>query len=84
MKHRKPTRSNETPEKKGGTVKFCLNCEDMDDLAFDSENSDPETVRKRYEDCVKRGNFDGDLCSRIYVIDDSIDAEFATGDDDED
>ena len=51
----------------GKGIKFCLNCDDMDELAFDAENGDVEVANKRFQNCKKTGNFNGDICSRMYV-----------------
>ncbi len=54
----------------GKGIKFCLNCDDMDDLAFDDENGRRDVVEKRFQNCQKTGRFNGDMCSRMFVVSD--------------
>ena len=51
------------------SVKFCLNCDDMDDLATSPEVNDLKGVKDRFHNCDKAGRFEGDFCSRIFVAD---------------
>jgi hypothetical protein len=53
-------------------LKFCLNCDDMDDLAVSSEAADLEQLHQRFDNCVNTGRFDGDFCSRLFVAEDAI------------
>lgn len=53
-------------------VRFCLNCNDMDDLATSAEAQDVDRIRQRFQACKESGRFDGDLCARLFVADDSI------------
>jgi hypothetical protein len=53
-------------------VKFCLNCDDMDDLAVSPEADDLAHLQDRFENCVHTGRFEGDVCSRLFVADDAI------------
>jgi hypothetical protein len=48
-------------------VKFCLNCNDMDNLATSKDAEDMPKIRQRFRNCEKTGNFDGDICSRFFV-----------------
>ena len=68
----------------GRGIKFCLNCNEMDDLATDSEAGNADTVKKRFQNCQKTGRFDGDICSRMYVVNenDFLDEQFIDPDDD--
>lgn len=52
-------------------VEFCLNCDDMEELAL---NPPPiESVKARFHNCKESGKFQGDVCSRLYVLDPSTD-----------
>ena len=55
-------------------MKFCLNCDDMDDLAVSEASGQLDELHRRFENCVNTGRFDGDLCSRIFVAEDAIDS----------
>lgn len=62
-------------------VRFCLNCNDMDDLALSDEVENLDQLHERFENCSWTGNFDGDICSRIFVAEDRIaDADLFTDD----
>jgi hypothetical protein len=61
------TRSNNIDLGKG--IKFCLNCDEMEDLAVDEEAGSKEAAQKRYQNCQKTGRFEGDICSRVFVAD---------------
>ena len=74
MKKTPPILPIETPEPAiGKGVKFCLNCDEMDDLAVSEEADSPEELRKRFQNCDKNGKFDGDICSRLFVAEASDD-----------
>lgn len=60
--------SSESPD----DVRFCLNCNDMDDLATSEEAGDLGQLRERFRNCKETGRFDGDLCARLFVADDGI------------
>ncbi len=53
-------------------VRFCLNCNDMDDLATSEEAEDLDQLHERFDNCRETGNFDGDICARLFVADDGI------------
>mgnify|MGYP000225397472 CR=1 FL=1 len=75
-----------TPKKRENpeAVRFCLNCNDMDDLATSPEADDLDALHKRFEECMESGRFDGDLCARLFVAEDRIDdADLFADDDDE-
>jgi hypothetical protein len=65
-------------------VRFCLNCNDMDDLAVSEEAEDLAQLQKRFQNCHESGNFDGDICARLFVADDGIDDPTLFADEDED
>lgn len=60
-------------------VKFCLECNDMDDLAVDPQ-LDEKAAKERFKNCRDTGKFNGDVCSRLYVI--NLDNENLLGDED--
>lgn len=62
-------------------MKFCLNCDDMDDLALSDDARNLDDLHRRFENCVQTGRFDGDLCSRIFVAEDGIDSPDIFSDD---
>ncbi|MDT8325678.1 MAG: hypothetical protein RRA94_16305 [Bacteroidota bacterium] len=65
-------------------VRFCLNCNDMDDLATSEEAKDLDQLHERFRNCNETGRFDGDICARIFVAEDGIDDADLFADDDED
>ena len=81
-KHTKDT-TKQTPDPERD-VQFCLNCNDMDDLATSEEVEDLDQLHERFDNCRNTGKFDGDLCARIYVADDRIDDADLFADEDED
>ncbi|MCB2204433.1 hypothetical protein KQI65_06750 [bacterium] len=78
---RKSTRRQRAPEH---DVRFCLNCNDMDDLATSDEATHLDQLQDRFRNCNETGNFDGDICSRLFVADDEIDDPDLFADEDED
>ena len=54
----------------------------MDDLATDKRNAKYEKGKKRFHDCQETGNFEGDLCSRMFVLGNPEDQEDLFEDDD--
>ncbi|MFZ1729922.1 MAG: hypothetical protein WBQ23_00945 [Bacteroidota bacterium] len=56
-----------------GEIDFCLNCNDMDDLAISEEAKDLEQLQSRFSVCKESGKFDGYLCARLFVAEDRID-----------
>jgi hypothetical protein len=54
-------------------VQFCTNCDDMENIALDDPSAIAEAARKRFDNCRKTGKFQGDICSRLFVIDDATD-----------
>jgi hypothetical protein len=57
----------EVPLPIGKGVKFCVNCDDIDDMALDENAVNKEALRKRFQNCEKVGKFDGDVCSRLFI-----------------
>ncbi|MBL0176793.1 MAG: hypothetical protein IPP94_16285 [Ignavibacteria bacterium] len=43
----------EVPLPLGKGVKFCVNCDDIDDMAVDEEAVNKEALRKRFQNCEK-------------------------------
>jgi hypothetical protein len=56
-----------TSSKPPENVKFCLNCDDMDELATSKEVENLPKIKERFRNCERTGNFNGDVCSRIFV-----------------
>ncbi|MBR9978123.1 MAG: hypothetical protein KFH87_08550 [Bacteroidetes bacterium] len=56
----------------GFEVEFCLNCNDMDDLAVRAEAAYLDLLQERFSNCRETGRFDGDFCSRIFVAKDGV------------
>ena len=73
MKNSAKKTSHETNASTDQDVQFCLNCNDMDDLAVSEEVRDVEQLRRRFNNCKETGRFDGDMCARLYVAEDRID-----------
>ncbi|MDX9757854.1 MAG: hypothetical protein RBU27_01730 [Bacteroidota bacterium] len=80
----KPFRNTHTHDADSASdVAFCLNCNDMDDLATSEEARDLEQLRRRFNNCKEQGRFDGDVCARLYVAEDRIDEPSLFADEDE-
>jgi hypothetical protein len=73
MKNSSRKHTQETDADPGQDVQFCLNCNDMDDLAVSDEARNVEQLRRRFNNCKETGRFDGDICARLYVAEDGID-----------
>lgn len=73
MKNSSRKHTQETDVDPGQDVQFCLNCNDMDDLAVSDESRNVEQLRRRFNNCKETGRFDGDICARLYVAEDDID-----------
>lgn len=54
-------------------VEFCLNCNDMDDLAVSPQAIDVDAAKERFRNCDETGKFQGDVCSRLFVLDENTD-----------
>jgi len=54
-------------EAPGVHVIFCMNCDDIEDLSVSPEADDMDAIRDRFRNCKRSGNFDGDICSRLFV-----------------
>ena len=80
MKH--SNKSDIPPADDPQELRFCLNCNDMDDLATSEEARDVEQLRRRFNNCRETGRFDGDLCARLFVADDGIEDPSVFPDDD--
>jgi len=66
-------------------IRFCLNCDDMEDLALSDEGQDIDGLYERFANCLESGNFQGDVCSRLFIVKDGIvDADLFMDEDDED
>jgi hypothetical protein len=56
-------------------VKFCLNCDDMEDLAVSEESKELQKIKDRFRNCNDTGRFQGDVCSRLFVAAEVNDTE---------
>lgn len=83
MKNSAKKTSHETNANTDKDVQFCLNCNDMDDLAVSDEAMDVEQLRRRFNNCKETGRFDGDMCARLYVAEDRIEDPGLFADDDQ-
>lgn len=82
MKNSAKKSTHETNAGIGQDVLFCLNCNDMDDLAVSEEARNVEQLRLRFNNCKETGRFEGDMCARLYVAEDRIeDPRLFFGDD---
>lgn len=83
MKNSAKKNTHETDAGNGQDVQFCLNCNDMDDLAVSDEAQDVEQLRRRFNNCKETGKFEGDMCARLYVAEDRIEDPGLFADEDE-
>lgn len=50
---------------------FCTECgDDLND--FDLRSPDKISVSENFEKCKNSGKFKGDICSKLYIIDDEF------------
>ena len=61
---RKTTKQRD-PERE---VRFCLNCNDMDDLATSEEANDLDQLHERFRNCNETGRFDGDIRANLNEL----------------
>jgi hypothetical protein len=66
-----------------GDIVFCLNCNDMDDLATSEEATNLKQLQSRFNSCKETGKFQGYLCARLFVAEDRIDNPSLFADEDE-
>jgi len=53
-------------------VEFCTECgEELNELCFEDQVNDKEFLKKNHENCIKTGKFKGDVCSRMFIANDS-------------
>jgi len=67
-------------------VVFCTECGDkLNEFCFTESASDVEAVKKHMEGCKREGRYKGDVCSRLFIADDTnlADATPSTDDDEE-
>ncbi len=51
---------------------FCTECDNDLDVFWLSERAkDPDAVRKNHQRCVEIGKFKGELCAKMFIINDS-------------
>jgi uncharacterized protein with PIN domain len=53
-------------------VIYCVECgEVLDDFSFDEVSKNVDAVKKNFHNCKETGKFKGDICSKLYIIDES-------------
>jgi len=52
---------------------FCTECgKELDNICFDDKQmNDKDYLEKHHEKCRKTGKFKGDICSRMFIANDS-------------
>lgn len=51
---------------------FCTECDhDLDTFWLSERARDPEAVRKNHQRCIETGKFKGELCAKMFIINDS-------------
>lgn len=51
------------------SVKFCSECDDLDDFTLSEKAGDGVSAKKQFDNCKKTGRFKGDMCSRVFISD---------------
>ncbi len=66
-------------------VVFCTECGDkLNEFCFTESASDVDAVKKHMEGCKREGRYKGDMCSRVFIADDTnLEDAIPEGDDDE-
>jgi len=62
-------------------LRFCTEC-GKDLTNFDFSGKSEEEVDHNFENCRKTGKFNGDLCSKKFIMDDDIAEKLPDDDDD--
>lgn len=53
-------------------VVYCIECgEVLDDFSLNEVSKNVDAVRKNFANCKHTGKFKGDVCSKLYIIDES-------------
>jgi hypothetical protein len=64
------TNANANGEPLRNIIRFCTACgEELEDFCFSDESLDPKAVKKHHEKCKKIGKYDGEMCSRLFIVD---------------
>lgn len=52
---------------------FCTECnQELDSFCFSDKAKNKKGVKKRQQQCVKSGKFNGEFCSKIFISDDNL------------
>lgn len=53
-------------------VMYCTECgEVLDDFSFNEVSKDINAVKENFANCKHTGKFKGDVCSKLYIVDES-------------
>ena len=69
MKKKKSKSSGELKE----DLLFCTECgKELDNICFDEKQmNDKDYLQKNHDNCRKTGKFKGEMCSRMFIANDS-------------
>jgi hypothetical protein len=53
-------------------IVFCTECgSKLDNFCFDDGAADVEAIKKHMEECKREGRYRGDVCSRVFIADET-------------
>ncbi len=57
-------------------IKFCTECgEALEDFSVSSDAKNPDAVIENFHICKKTGKFNGEICSKLYIISPPLEEE---------
>lgn len=75
-------KNDEAAERK---IVFCTECgSKLDNFCFDGSAADLEAVKKHMEECKREGRYKGEMCSRVFIADETNIDQFPLLPDEED
>ncbi|MCE1188771.1 MAG: hypothetical protein LWX56_06465 [Ignavibacteria bacterium] len=50
-------------------IKFCTECGDeLDEFTFSKKSKNTKRVQKRHQKCRDTGKFNGEMCSKMFIV----------------
>jgi len=68
MSKKKSGKKSVSKEIPKSTSLFCTECGDeLDDFSFSEKNKNFKAVMANHKNCVKKGKFSGEFCSKVFI-----------------
>jgi len=63
---------------------YCTQCgEELDEFSLNEDCKNLDEVKKRWDNCKSTGKFKGDICSKVFIADKSMDNQSIFDDEEE-